>query len=98
MEVLLENWNGRVRATSGTPLPLQAEGANDEEALANLRKAVAQRLETGARLVEIAVPADKDFDPLLAIGGIFADDPLFDEWQAAIQENRRQADAREGAW
>ena len=97
MEVLLEPCDGRIKATSGGPLDLTADGETEEEALANLRAAALQRVKNGARLIEMPI-ADKFADPLLSLAGVFKDDPTFDEWQQAIQENRRRADAQEGPW
>ena len=34
-------------------------------------------------------------NPWLAVAGIFQNDPLFDEWQAAIEEYRRKVDEEE---
>jgi hypothetical protein len=36
-------------------------------------------------------------DPWVNVFGAFRDDPLFDEWQEAIRENRRQREAEERA-
>jgi predicted RNase H-like HicB family nuclease len=78
------------RASSGEPLGLSAEGATPEEALGRLRQMLGTRLAAGARLVQIDVPAGEN--PWLRGAGMFKDDPLFDEWQQAIAERRRQLD------
>jgi hypothetical protein len=36
-------------------------------------------------------------DPWVNVYGAFRDDPLFDEWQEAIRENRRQRESEESA-
>ena len=35
-------------------------------------------------------------ESLVGDGGLAKDDPLFDEWQAAIRENRKQRDIEDG--
>jgi hypothetical protein len=47
-------------------------------------------LTNGAKLIALEVPATDN--PWIRIEGVYQDDPLFDEWQAAIAEYRRQAD------
>jgi hypothetical protein len=78
------------RARCGEPLPLTAEGATPEEALQKLRELVQSRLMGGARLVTLEVP-DGD-NPWRQMAGMYKDDPLFDEWQRAIAEYRRQVE------
>jgi hypothetical protein len=94
--VLIEPVSGNgYRASTGEPLALSAEGATDEEALAKLRKAIEGRLAGGAQLVPLQVPGVEN--PWLRMEGIYKDDPLFDEWQEAIAEYRRQVDLDPGA-
>jgi len=38
----------------------------------------------------------QDENPLVKFAGMFADDPDWEEFQAAISENRRELDAMEG--
>ena len=79
------------RARSGEPLPLSAEGPTAEAALANLRELLTARLTAGSQLTTVEVPGSGN--PWLRGAGMFKDDPLFDEWQAAIAERRQQIDA-----
>ena len=79
------------RARSGPPLDVSAEGATPAEALQNLRQVIAGRLAGGAQLLSIEVPGAEH--PLARFAGMYKDDPLFDEWQQAIAEYRREADA-----
>jgi hypothetical protein len=97
MQVLIEPVPGGVRARSGAPFDASEEAPTEEEAVARLVGAVTQRLHGGARIVEIPVAAARS-NPWLAVAGVFADDPLFDEWQAAIREYRRERDAEDGPW
>lgn len=78
------------RARGGEPLPLTAEGATPDEALQKLRELLQARLTGGTRLVALEVPDDDN--PWLKMAGMYKDDPLFDEWQQAIAEYRRQID------
>ncbi len=83
--------NNGFRARSGEPLALTSEGATADEAVQKLQELVATRLAQGGQVVEIDVPATSH--PWLRLAGMFKDDPLFDEWQQAIAERRRQIDA-----
>ncbi len=89
--VLIEPIAGNgYRARGGEPVPLVAEGATREEALAKLKEQFQTRLSNGAELVPLEVPPP--LHPWLEFAGMFKDDPYFDEWQEAIAENRRKAD------
>jgi hypothetical protein len=91
--VLIEPLNGgRFRATV---FHLSAEGATIEEARHRVRDELNAVLNAGGRVATIRVPVpawDPEF-PIPSAAGILKDNPLFDEWQKAIAENRRQADA-----
>lgn len=82
---------GGYRATSPPPLACSAEGATAEEAFAKLQQLVEGRLAVGAKVVPMTVRSD--VHPIAKSAGVFKDNPLFDEWQAAIAEYRRQRDA-----
>jgi hypothetical protein len=89
--------NAGYRATSGPPLAATAEGATRDEALARLREEINRRMADGA----IVMPLDiitTDENPLLAYAGMFRNDPLFDEWKAAIEEYRRKVDEEGDPW
>jgi hypothetical protein len=87
--VLVEPIAGGYRAKAGEPLALSAEGATADEAIRSLRARIAQRLANGARIVSVKVPEEH---PWSQLAGMFEDDPLFDEWQRAIAERRREMD------
>jgi hypothetical protein len=78
------------QARGGEPLALTAEGDTSEEALANLREMIAQKLAGGSSLVSLDVPGANN--PWLRLDGVYKDEPLFEEWQRAIEENRRKED------
>lgn len=85
--VLIEPVPGKgYRARGGEPFALEAEGPTKEEALRKLRELIDSRLEEGAELVSLNVPAGEN--PWVSFAGMFKDDPLFDDWQATITERR----------
>jgi hypothetical protein len=86
--------NDGFRATSGPPLAVSGEGATREEALARLREEIDRRLASGAAVVPLEIAASEETPPIWGIG-MFRDNPLFDEWQAAIAEYRRKVDEEE---
>lgn len=79
------------RARSGEPLGLTAEGATADEAVQKLREQINARLAAGSKIVPVEVPDTSN--PWLRIAGMFKDDPLFEEWQEAVAENRKTMDA-----
>lgn len=90
LHVLIEPVDGNgFRAESGSPLAVTAHGGTRDEALENLRKAISTRLEAGAEIATVEFPSEHR---LAKFAGVFKDNPLFDEWQEAIEEYRRQRD------
>jgi predicted RNase H-like HicB family nuclease len=90
--VLIEPVAGNgFRARGCEPLDVSAEGTTEEAALRKLREQIDRRLAAGARLVLLEIPAPAN--PWVEFAGMSRADPLFDEWQQAIAENRRRADA-----
>jgi hypothetical protein len=92
MLVSIEKTKRGYRASSGKPLEADVEAATREEALSQLRAALTERLRSGVELVDLALPGaeQRPENPWLRIAGIFQEDPLFDEWQASIAENRHR--------
>ena len=88
--------DGRYRARSGEPLVLTAEGATMHDALQGLRKRINERLEAGASLVSMTIPVMDSENPWIRGAGMFKDNPLFEEWVEAMQENRRARDLEDG--
>ena len=85
--VLIEPVPGKgYRARGGEPFAVEAEGPTKEEALRRLRELITSRMEGGAELVSLNLPADEN--PWISFAGMFKDDPLFDDWQEAIAERR----------
>jgi hypothetical protein len=75
-------------ARIGDPFHLRVEAANAEEALRELRSAVQRRLQSGASLWDLSVPAT----PSPTAAGWLPDDELTQEWLQAIQDFRRECD------
>jgi hypothetical protein len=89
--VLVERVKGNgYRARGKDPFALSAKGATREEALARLRAKIQIRLKNGTEIVGLEVGLQPH--PLAEFAGMFKDDPLFDDWQKAIAEYRRQVD------
>jgi hypothetical protein len=78
------------RARGSQPFAVTAKGATREEALSKLREKIQRRLKDGTELVELELHASQS--PLLKFAGMFKDDPLFDDWQKAIAEYRREVE------
>ena len=86
--------NDGFRATGGAPFGVTAHGSTREEALARLREAIDHQMVEGSVLVPLEIGTNEE-NPWDAVVGMFRDDPLFDEWQAAIAEYRRKVDEDE---
>src|SRR5437016_4595155 len=78
------------RARGGEPLALTAEGASQEEALANLKEKLQVRLCNGAVVVPLDLPLHSH--PLAEFAGMFKDDPLLKEWKKSMAAYRRKVD------
>jgi hypothetical protein len=83
--------NDGFRATGGPPFEVTAQGSTRAEALARLRDAIGLRMAEGSVLVPLEVDTTEE-NPWDAVAGIFRDEPLFDQWQEAIAEYRRNVD------
>jgi hypothetical protein len=79
----------RFRATGGSPLLGSVEADTADEAVEKLRDMIEDRLAKGAQIASIEIP-DGD-NPWMAGAGMFRDDTLYDDWQQAIADYRREA-------
>jgi len=79
------------RARSGEPFALTAEGPTAEEAVRKVREQLRALLAAGGQVIPVEIQTADN--PWLKIAGMFKDEPLFDEWQEAMRERRRQIDA-----
>ena len=85
--------NNGYRARSGEPLVLEAHGATEDEAVANLKSLLASRMSAGMKVVAVEVPGTVE-NPWLKGAGIFEeDDPIVQVWIECMAERRRQEDA-----
>jgi predicted RNase H-like HicB family nuclease len=78
------------RARGGEPLALSADGASQEEALANLKEKLQARLDAGAVVVPLELPSQTH--PLAEFAGMFKGDPLLKEWKKSMKAYRREVD------
>jgi predicted RNase H-like HicB family nuclease len=85
---------GGFRAESVSPFTVVAEGSTREEAVSKVQAELNQQIESGSVvLVEVGAKTE---NPWLKMAGRLKDDPLFDEWRAAVEEYRRQCDIEAG--
>lgn len=87
--------SGQFRAQGLPPFTAVAEGTTSEEALAKLREQLNKEVEAGKLVVMREAPA-KETNPFLATAGSLKDNPLLDEWKAAMEEYRLQCDVEAG--
>jgi hypothetical protein len=89
--ILIEPIEGdRYRARAGEPFAMSVEGDTKYEAFQKLQALIFGRISAGAELMALEVPLAH---PLSLCAGIAKNDPVFDEFLAAIAENRRREDA-----
>jgi len=87
LTILLEPADGqRYRASCGSPLDMEAEGASREEALGNLREQIAHKIRSGVEILTLEV--DTVEHPWKRFAGTLKDDPLFEEWVQAMAQYR----------
>jgi hypothetical protein len=89
--VLIERIAGDgYRASGAAPVPLVAEAATREAALAKLREQLQARLRDGAEIVPLEVGAQPH--PLAEFAGMFKGDPYFEEVLKIMAANRLKTD------
>jgi hypothetical protein len=89
--VLIERIAGEgYRASGAAPVPIVAEAATREAALAKLREQIQARLRDGAEIVPLEVGAQAH--PLAEFAGMFKEDPYFDDVLKMMAANRRKLD------
>lgn len=80
--------NNGFRAKAGEPLPESAEGATPEEAVRNLRAALAGQLNNGKQLMSLDMAPE---NPWLALAGTHdPNDPLVEEWKQEMAAYRQE--------
>jgi hypothetical protein len=90
ISILVEPSANGFRAIAGGPLDLIAEADSAAAAVAALRQKIADRIRGGAILIEQSFPASASPIPVVPL----AENPIFDDWLAAVEEfrNRREFD------
>ena len=91
--ILIEPAGDGFRAAVGGPLDLSAEAESAAAAVAALRAKIADRLRGGAVLIDQPVPAPAPPVPVVPL----AENPLFDDWLAAVKAYRTARDSEERA-
>jgi hypothetical protein len=71
------------------------EGTSREEALQKLDQQVKAELSDG-EITYLDLPLTRMENPWLAVAGKYANDPTWDDYQAAIADARREANEAEG--
>ena len=92
ISILVEPATNGYRAITGGPLDLVAEAATASAAVAAVQAKIAARLQSGARIVELPVPPKSPIPELP-----LAENPLLDQFLAAVEEYRNQRDAEDQA-
>jgi hypothetical protein len=80
----------RATGAGGLAVGLTADGATAAEAIDRLANQVRLRLNAGAKLAELNVAGGTA--PWKQDAGYLQDDPLYEPWRAAMEEDRRQLD------
>lgn len=87
--------DGRFRAQSYPPFTAVVEARTRDEAIASIRQQIIEEIQAGKEILMIDIPV-KEYNPILAMAGRMKDNPLFDEWRAAVEAYRRQCDIEAG--
>jgi hypothetical protein len=82
----------KYRAVTSQPVPLESEGASQEEAVERLRQLATDRLAQG-KLLQMELPGGSN--PWQAFAGMWKDHPEFDAFLENIAEYRRDVDRSE---
>jgi hypothetical protein len=78
----------KFRATTSQPIPLETEGASQDEALERLYELAKKRLAAG-QLIQMNLPDTPQTNPWQAVAGIWKDHPEFDAFLENIAAYRR---------
>ena len=80
----------RYRATGREPFGGSVEEETPEAALQEIRRRIEDRVANGARIATLDLPDVRS--PWTGGPSMFRDNPLFDAWQQAIADYRRNVD------
>lgn len=94
-DVLLENEQERSYTATLLGWPkLTASAPTREKALGELQRTVEERL-SRAEIVKMEVDLPQAPNPWRRLAGIYNDDPLFEDFLAEMEADRRELDAEE---
>ena len=94
--VVIEQLAGdRFRAKSATGHFFAVEGTSAEESLRLWRERFSSVLPADAELVQVKLVVPNE-QPLARFAGVLKDDPMFEDWLAAIEEFRQERDLEDG--
>ena len=79
----------RYRATGGVPFHDSVEADTPEAALAKIKNLIEDRVAQGARIAAVDLPDSTHV--WLDGAGMFREDALYDDWQQAIADYRRES-------
>lgn len=88
--VLIEPIVSGIRASSGVPFPVSAEGDSESDAIDRLREEIRSRMAVGSKLISMEVEASEN--PWLAMSGMFPESSEHVQEWLKIMEQRRQQD------
>ncbi len=77
------------RASGGAMVVDSVEAETADAAVEKMKRVIEDRVARGARVVAIDCPDGAN--PWLAGVGMFREDPMFDDWQQAMADYRREA-------
>lgn len=80
----------RATGAGGLSVGLTAEGASPAEAIDRLAAQVQARLTAGAELAQLRVSVNSA--PWQQDAGYLCEEPLYEPWREAMEENRRKVD------
>ena len=92
ISILVEPTSLGFRAETVGTLHLSAEASTSSDAIAALQSQIAYRVQNGVIIVQLPVPPPS---PIAILP--LAENPLVDEWLAAVEEFRNQRDAEDQA-
>ena len=90
ISVLLEPIPAGFRASTQSPVALSAEGVTESKAMEALSDAFYQRLQGGCQLRSLHL---LDIDAIQAITARMRNNPMFSEFETAIEDYRKVANA-----
>lgn len=91
--ILLEPASGqKYRASCGSPLDIETEGASREEALGKLRELIEHKIRSGVEILTLELEVNTVEHSWKRFAGTLKDDPLFEEWVRAMAQYRASID------